>query len=623
MSIPRRPVALNNNPAVLSPFPEPSPTASISSLISAYSRPYASPTTTATATHGGAYPDTPLASSREASPPPHVPDTLPERTTSRTQLPPPPPISKTPFLTDKDLPLPMSRPSLTDKELPPPMSKLSLTDKDVPPPISKMPSPTSKDAPPAPLSKPELWRRRPQNDSREIPGLKLNHSHGSTVSSAGSGLSTSTASTQRPSTAVQDESPQSRKSPPAIQDEPPQSRPAETRKPPSVGGLPGRNVRPSTASKDASRSSNTPAKSGLNAVQSKPSLPSLRKSANTPPTNRPPTPEYQNGESRAAILTTFTSPISPASSPESPNRFSPTHAKELPPPPLQNPARGASDSTAPKLGPAAPSSILTDMPRRKPATGTLPPAAPSLSTMASLSTMPSPATMPSLSAVPSPATASLPINRDPLVDAPHLSAIASPSFPATPNRARTPVTASAPSDQSRGSSLSPTRQPRRDQDQTPRQQRRPYSDQRIVQTEQGPMYRGRDGTLYPEMKIVREADPRAFRFPAWKGKETAAVSADGVYPAPELKETHYSCFQRHATMNRRPNRHYPLTCQTCNKPDAEDRWACTFCHLRICEPCFRTLDTNQRQLKTLVADIDRRTTLRLSSDSRPASAFGL
>jgi hypothetical protein len=137
------------------------------------------------------------------------------------------------------------------------------------------------------------------------------------------------------------------------------------------------------------------------------------------------------------------------------------------------------------------------------------------------------------------------------------------------------------------------------------------------------MYRGRDGTLYPEMKTLREPDPRAFRFPAWKGKETTATSVDGVHIAPALNDSHHSCFQKHAVMYRRTNRHDPLTCQTCTKANADDRWACTFCHLRICESCFRTLDTNQRDLKKLVAAIDGRTPLSLSSDSRPASAFGL
>ncbi len=145
----------------------------------------------------------------------------------------------------------------------------------------------------------------------------------------------------------------------------------------------------------------------------------------------------------------------------------------------------------------------------------------------------------------------------------------------------------------------------------------------MVQTEKGPMYRGRDGTLYAEMRNSREADPRALRFPAWKGKEAATAAADGVYAARELKESHYSCFQKHATMNRRTNRQYPLTCQTCSKADADDRWACSFCHLRICEPCFRVLSTHQRDLKKLVAEVGGRMPLSLSSDARPASAFGL
>ncbi|KAJ6784253.1 hypothetical protein PWT90_10967 [Aphanocladium album] len=437
MSIPRRPVAATNG-ATLSPYPEPSPTASISSLISAYGRTYDSPTTAA---YTGAYPATPSASSRETSPPLESPPVVPDKKTS--------PASPT-----------------EQRKLPPrPASKSSLTDKEVPP---------------APPSKPEIWRRRPNNDAREISGLKLEHSHGSTVSTSASIISTST------------------------------------------------------------------------------------------------------------------------TSPQPPSRFSPSYAKDLPPPPPRDPARNAR-STTPKLAPAASSPMLTEMPRRKPAN------------------------------TPSPFNGPAPTNNKPALPALRTAASFStdPSLARAPaSEARTPSTESVPSAKSRGSSISPTR-PRRDtNEQTPRQQpppQRPATDSRIVQTERGPMYRGRDGTLYPEMSKLREPNPRAFRFPAWKGHPaaTTTTAVEGVYSAREIKESHYSCFQKHATMNRRTNRHYPLTCQTCNKANADDRWACTFCHLRICEPCFRVFDTNQRDLKKLVAEIGRRTPLSLSSGSRPASAFGL
>ncbi|KAJ3475616.1 hypothetical protein NLG97_g9395 [Lecanicillium saksenae] len=319
----------------------------------------------------------------------------------------------------------------------------------------------------------------------------------------------------------------------------------------------------------------------LSSLSSKPSGP--------PPSNRPPTPEYEQGEARVPGIAAFTSPASPASSPESPSRFSASHAKDLPPPPAAEQNRNAGKLT-PSLAPAVSSPMLTEMPRRKPAN--------------------------TPSSVNSPAT-----------NKPPQSLKTASSFSADPNlsrmaarETRTPVSEPALSDKSRGSSVSPTRQ-RQDREQTPRQ--RPATDSRIVQTEKGPMYRGRDGTLYPEMAKLREPDRRAFRFPTWKGNPASMTAVEGVYSAREIKESHYSCFQKHATMNRRTNRHYPLTCQTCNKANADDRWACTFCHLRICEPCFRVLDTNQRDLKKLVTEIGRRTPLSLSSDSRPASAFGL
>lgn len=555
MAIPRRPVGLADHlsPSSLSPFPEPSPTVSISSLISAYGR---SPTTP------NAYPAAPSPSRGDGSPP----------------LPPVFANPKPPGGRDKKLPLrlvPKSPPLDQSKSIP----ALALSDTLPPRPPAKD-SLADQSSPPAVPSKSEIWRRRPQNDARDIPGLKLQQSHGSTVSSGTSTMSSSSASTQRPATAVRDE--------------PTKSLDNTIRKPPALGGLPGRNIRP-----NISKDTDTPPARKPNLYQSRSAMP--LNAAAAPPANRPPTPEYQKGEVRAPAVATFTKPASPAASPESPSRFSPGHAKSLPHPPPQgleskrdaeSEAKGISRTTTPKLRVAHSTGALTDMPRRKPASS-----------------------HPTLNGGSSPIRPTLTLRTDSLA-----SSTPSPAV-------RTPTSESGLSaSESRGSSVSPTRQGRNELERTPRQQRpqrRPAGDPRIVQTDAGPMYRGRGGTLYPEMTSSGQADPRARYFPTWKAKDATNVHVDGIFHARELRESHYSCFQKHGIMNRRNNRNYPLTCQTCSKANADDRWACAFCHLRICETCFRVFDMNRRDLKRLVAEVGRRTPLSLSSDSRPASAFGL
>lgn len=136
----------------------------------------------------------------------------------------------------------------------------------------------------------------------------------------------------------------------------------------------------------------------------------------------------------------------------------------------------------------------------------------------------------------------------------------------------------------------------------------------------GSRHRGRDGTLYAEMRVTRDPDPRAACFPV----QTDAPLAPGtIISARPPKDSHFNCYQRHRTMNRRSNRNYPLTCQTCDKADVEDRWVCTFCHLRICDACMRRLNGHQRVLRRLVDELAVSTPLSLSSMSRSGSAHGL
>ncbi|KOS17071.1 hypothetical protein ESCO_005984 [Escovopsis weberi] len=79
------------------------------------------------------------------------------------------------------------------------------------------------------------------------------------------------------------------------------------------------------------------------------------------------------------------------------------------------------------------------------------------------------------------------------------------------------------------------------------------------------------------------------------------ISEKGIFKSPPLRSSHFTCYQKHRTMNRRANKHYPLTCQACNRADTSDRWVCTFCSLQICDPCTRKLQGSfQRDLSRLV-----------------------
>ncbi|KAG5913256.1 hypothetical protein E4U42_001321 [Claviceps africana] len=146
-------------------------------------------------------------------------------------------------------------------------------------------------------------------------------------------------------------------------------------------------------------------------------------------------------------------------------------------------------------------------------------------------------------------------------------------------------------------------------------------DPRIVYSDtQEAMYRGRHGTLYAEMKVLETPDPKASYFP----KQTDEPLEPGtVIASRPLNRSHFDCFHKHKTMNRRSNRNYSLTCQTCDKADTEDRWVCTFCHLRICDGCLRAFNGHQRVLQSLVDQLGMSTRLSSSSLPRSESATGV
>ncbi|KAK1245121.1 hypothetical protein MKX08_004750 [Trichoderma sp. CBMAI-0020] len=467
-----------------------------------------------------------------------------------------------------------------------------------------LPPPPPKDEPAAELSspsspRPEIWKRRPHmtQTSRELPGLTLDYSHGST------------ADTQLP--ADQDTAPA-----PA-----PAPAPAETAKaavpraPPFAGGLPGRNIRPSLGAKDQPPpAAQTMGSETSKLKQIKDRLGSQRSESvsstssakagfpGAPAAQRPPTPEYRKEDVKQPTVEPFVSPVSPAASPEAPRGASPDFSKDLPPKPLKG-SQAAAASTQPISRKA-----ITVSPGQDPTAAkdsSRPPSDANSTSTSNQATVPpvlrkgdttsSTAPAPAPVSVPAPVTASLPNgpgSARPRVSGGTSTAAVQPQ----PTVIQTDVYQIANPKQSAP---------------------QPTSDPRLLKSEtQGLLYRGRDGTLYPEMKVEGEPHPKATYFPT---QTYSNLPKDGIIKAKPLTNTHFNCFQQHKTMNRRSNRNCPLTCQACDRADLEDRWACAFCHVRICDACHRKLGSYQWDLRRLVDNLANAGPL---SQSRPDTAPG-
>ncbi|KAL7937641.1 hypothetical protein V8C35DRAFT_293074 [Trichoderma chlorosporum] len=448
-----------------------------------------------------------------------------------------------------------------------------------PPPKDDKPTPPRPDSPeltaPSP-PRPEIWKRRPHMSqaSRELPGLKLDFSHGST------------ADTQLPD-AAEPESISETASDTA--------KAAAQRAPPFAGGLPGRNIRPSLTTKDqpppatqAMGSETSKLKQIKDRLGSQRSE-SISGSSSTkagfpvaPAARRPPTPEYQKEEVKESAVEPFISPVSPASSPEAPRGASPDFSKGLPPKPSDVGLASATTSTTTstqkpisrKALPTSPSQDLTAVknsfrpPSDAISTGTSSQAAVS-------STLPKDDNAPT--------TVTVPVASPPKEDASADPRVSGGTNAVQPQPQSQPAVLRVEAPQ--------ILKPQRSEPQA-------TADPRLLQSEtQGLLYRGRDGTLYAEMKIDGEPHPKAAYFPA---QTYPSLPRDGIVRARPLNDSHYNCFQQHRSMARRSNRNCPLTCQACDRADIEDRWVCAFCHLRICDACYRKLGSYQRDLRRLV-----------------------
>ncbi|KAG6227530.1 hypothetical protein E4U26_001634 [Claviceps purpurea] len=613
VKIPRRPVggatALHSpaQHAVIAP-PEPSPTDSIGSLLSAYTREpddsWSGSTYTAAST-SNTIPDSressalPAATGRGQEPQPsstcrsfqslqtsQTPPTT--ATTTTTAAAAAATTATTQFSTSR---------SPQDDRVPAPLPKGSDFDKRTPQPKPLPVAPSEVEQTTSPTAQIGTRRPRTANQNKELPDLKLRHSPGSTASFT----SIQTAVIRASSDTVTRLSPGANRTSPDAVIEP--TGPAEITSPSPplpVQNLPAPNTRlpGKTTLPDTPPSSTHSMGSALSKVTNlKRKLISSSKadfssrSRRQSDKMRPPTPEYRKGDVDPPSTPSGkdAKPASPVSALGSPREDAKTTepaqmALPQPIPPSTLPSALPSDSET-RFGKSAPSFPLPSAnSTNQPPQRRLPHAAPDLRVVTS------PPNVSRIASPPShPDDATSPTARRPTIPpygqrsrAPSISPASSSNLASSSGHDGLGIVTTSPSIRRPGIAS-------------------PGLDPRIVYSDtQEAFYRGRDGTLYSEMKVLENPDPKAFYFPA----ATGGTAGEGsIITAKPLSRSHYTCYQGHRTMLRRSNRHYSLTCQTCGRGDAEDRWGCTFCYLRVCEACWRGLNGRGRVLEGFVEEL--------------------
>ncbi|KAG9254969.1 uncharacterized protein F5Z01DRAFT_62718 [Emericellopsis atlantica] len=452
----------------------------------------------------------------------------------------------------------------------------------------------------------QIWqRRRSLNGSRDLPDLRLDKSHGSTASC--SSISTIRAS-QKPL-------------PPLKASSTSPDPPAEASDSTEREVAPALPANDSEAMGHASSKINKLKKVLRKSHTSEDMAKSISGGSVTTTTQliSPPTPEYQHQDVQTPVMSSFTAPDSPATSPErhAPHLTITANLSKERPQPQGQPAKETKAITR-KAVP------VSTQPKAEPEPAVLHPAKSLPSLQTNLPPTPSQQSLPPASArphsgraSPAPDQASRGRQRTPRGPpggpGPFSGQPGPPGsyggFPQPPGNNSRPTSVSSARPSSRGS-VRPNGPPRR-----------PDAEPRMVMSANGDLcYRGRYGTLYPEMKPKEEPYPDPVPFPA----TTKEPSAPGtIFKAVPVRERHMNCFQNHRFMSKRQNKVYPLACQTCEKADNEDRWGCAFCSLRVCESCYKLLNESKRDLGTLMDSLPQPSTLSLSSPLRPGSALGL
>ncbi|KZZ93170.1 hypothetical protein AAP_02636 [Ascosphaera apis ARSEF 7405] len=75
---------------------------------------------------------------------------------------------------------------------------------------------------------------------------------------------------------------------------------------------------------------------------------------------------------------------------------------------------------------------------------------------------------------------------------------------------------------------------------------------------------------------------------------------------PQLKDTHFHCYQSHRNFAKSENKYCPTPCMACLKVDQKVRYRCTFCCLRICRECVKNIEKSRsRSLTDLMDNLER------------------
>jgi len=88
---------------------------------------------------------------------------------------------------------------------------------------------------------------------------------------------------------------------------------------------------------------------------------------------------------------------------------------------------------------------------------------------------------------------------------------------------------------------------------------------------------------------------------------TSPAPLDKVQRAPAVLAEQLDCFLSHRNLRSSQNSKCAVACMLCEKMDNEKRFACIFCHLRICEPCVKGLtETPGRSAEHFLSRIGRK-----------------
>ncbi|KAL0931823.1 uncharacterized protein CTRU02_212776 [Colletotrichum truncatum] len=435
------------------------------------------------------------------------------------------------FTSDKSLP---PAPAFDYEQGPPPPAKSGQT--------ATVGSPTSFGSGSPQQQQRPIWRRRSVKSDRniEVSDLKLAVSHGSTAAS-------------QPNTAQP--SSYSAVPPPTQQQYPPRT----------SSGLPGRNIRPgqhqisppaATAAEDGMGQEVSRLREKISRLRGEEGANVGASHSDTAlsPTQRLPTPDYEKEDVKTPVVDTVVSPISPASSP-----------------------KPAADQATTEAKPPVPRKAVTER---------------NIHNAQSLPQM----------------RAEQPVTNS----------------EAPPTIKQFPVSPLSPESQAQFPARTTSNQQQQQQQQ--RAQWQPTGQEHVPKFAQqgGDMrpasrdQRPRQGSgEYRELreKDMPSADARSSAFPLYTPEPP---SPSVVYNALPIKDSMLDCYVRHRVMDRTRNRNYALTCQTCGKADTEDRFKCQWCYVRMCTSCFKTFNSNRRDLRKLLAHLEGNPQ---SSDSQgPAAA---